>query len=378
MRSTSAPAELWPWVALRMVPGVGVGLYHELLRRVGAPAVICGMSCAALTAAGVPAAIAAAIASGAHRRDAERDVAAAIAARVRIVTWADPGYPEPLRHVADPPPYLYVRGQPDAAAMAAVAVVGSRAASRYGREVATRLAREIAAAGVTVVSGLAHGVDGAAHRGALASGGRTMAVLGSGIDVIYPAEHRELAAQLETRGALISEFFMGTGPRPSHFPVRNRIIAGLSRAVVVVEATERSGSLITARLGLEQGREVFAVPGPIDAARSRGTHRLIRDGARLITAASDVLEELGLVGALTPCVAPSEAPCAAAELAVDAASLVAALSDGPLGVDGLVAETGLTPQDVLRILLQLELSGTVRQLPGVVFGLCGREKRPPD
>jgi DNA processing protein len=171
---------------------------------------------------------------------------------------------------------------------------------------------------------------------------------------------------------------MGTGPRPSHFPVRNRIIAGLSRAVVVVEATERSGSLITARLGLEQGRDVFAVPGPIDAARSRGTHQLIRAGARLITSGSDVLEELGFPGPATPCVARAEASCAAAELARDAESVLAALGDGPLGVDALIAETGLTLQDVLRILLQLELSGVARQLPGVVFGICGQEKQRLD
>jgi DNA processing protein len=349
-----------------MIPGVSVGLYHDLLRRLGGPAEVLRTAPAALEGAGVPRPVAAAIASGGHRGAAEQDVASAEQAGVRIVTWADPAYPALLRHIHDPPPYLYVRGLLAAGDEAAVAVVGSRAASGYGLDAATTFGRDLAAAGITVVSGLAHGIDAAAHRGALVAGGRTIAVLGSGIDVTYPSEHEELAAQIASQGAVVSEFFMGTGPRPSHFPVRNRTISGLSRAVLVVEATERSGSLITARLGLEQGRDVFAVPGPINAPRSRGTHRLIRDGARLVTAASELLDELNLAASRRPQV-EQPLPFSLDAFDSEARSVVDALSSGVEAVDGVVAQTGLTPQEVLRILLQLELSGVVRQFPGVTW-----------
>ncbi len=366
MGSTAVQATLWPWVALRMVPGVSVRLYHDLLRRFGEPADVFRMTPATLEAAGAPRPVAAAIASGAHRDSAERDVASSEHAGARIVTWNDPAYPALLRHIHDPPPYLYVRGLLAVGDEAAVAVVGSRAASGYGLEVSTTFGRDLAAAGVAVVSGLAHGIDAAAHRGALVAGGRTIAVLGSGIDVIYPSVHEELAAQIACQGAVMSEFFMGTGPRPSHFPVRNRTISGLSRAVLVVEATERSGSLITARLALEQGRDVFAIPGPIDAPRSRGTHRLIRDGARLVTAASELLEEIGLAESRTPPV-DRPLPSSLDSLDAEARSVVDALSSGVEVVDDVVVQTGLTPREVLRILLQLELVGVVRQFPGVTW-----------
>ena len=367
---------LWPWVALRMVPGVRVPLYHELLRRFGEPAGVLAASAKELEASGVPARTAGVIALGRARGAAERDLDLAAQVGARLVTWSDPEYPSLLRSIYDPPPYLYVRGKIHERDEFAVAIVGSRAASVYGSGSATALGHDLALAGVTIVSGLAHGIDGAAHRGALSAGGRTIAVLGCGIDVAYPRGHADLAATIAESGALVSEFFMGTPPRAAHFPIRNRIISGLSRGVLVVEATERSGSLITARLALEQGREVFAVPGLITAPRSRGAHGLIRQGAKLVTAAADVLEELRVDSPVRARVGKvPENPDAARRLprmkegCAEEDLIVEAIDGGAADVDALVSHTGLTAQEVLRILLRMELSGIVEQLPGSGFGL---------
>ena len=365
------------WVALRMIPGVTLRLYTRLVDRFGDPGAVLAAPIAALAAAGAPAAVARAIASGRSRDEAARELERAGRAGARIVTRADADYPAALREIADPPPYLYVRGALVAGDDPAVAVVGSRAASSYGREVAAILARDLAAAGVTVVSGLAHGVDAAAHGGALAGGGRTIAVLGCGIDVVYPREHDRLAEAIAGQGAVVSELFMGTPPLPQHFPVRNRIVSGLARGTVVVEAAERSGSLITARCALEQGREVFAVPGSIMAPRSRGANLLLqRGGAKLVTAATDVLEEIGLaVRSQRP--AGARAPAAVtAEMGDAARCLVGALVDGGADAEELVARTGLTAPEVLRMLLELELAGIVCQLPGGMYSLPPEARGP--
>src|SRR5262245_36821766 len=211
---------------------------------------------------------------------------------ISVVAWNDPRYPAALLATSDFPPVLWFRGQLTALDAPAVAIVGSRAASAVALETATRLAADLASRGLTVVSGLARGVDSAAHRGAIAYG-RTVAVLGSGLDVVYPREHAALAGDIAREGAVLSEYPPGTPPRPFHFPQRNRIISGLSRAIVVVEAGERSGSLITAACALEQGREVMAVPGNVLSGRNRGAHALLRDGARIVECADDILEELG-------------------------------------------------------------------------------------
>src|SRR5262249_49060748 len=211
---------------------------------------------------------------------------------VRLVTRSDPEYPVHLTHLHDPPPFLYVRGSFVSEDLIAIAIVGSRFASSYGKGVARDLARGLAEKGVTIVSGLARGIDAEAHRAALAAGGRTIAVLGSGLDIIYPSEHRTLAVEIPPSGALISEFSLGSKPDAVHFPYRNRVISGLTLGTVVVEATENSGSLITARCALEQNREVFAVPGNVTAHRSRGPHRLIKEGAKLVENIEDVLNEI--------------------------------------------------------------------------------------
>lgn len=282
---------------------------------------------------------------------------------IQCLTPADAGYPEPLRTIPDPPSELYVQGAWLPEDTAAVAIVGTRRATEHGLAVAERLGRELAARGVTVVSGLAFGIDAAGHRGALAAGGRTIAVLGSGLSRLFPSEHADLAGQIAAHGAVLSELPVQTPAAPWHFPRRNRLIAGLSLGVVVVEAPARSGALITARLAAEQGREVFAVPGPAGAATSRGTHGLLRDGACLVETAEDILAALQLP--LAGCVARFQPP--APRLTLEETPVYARLSSQPVGVDGLTAQTGVAPAPLLRVLLGLELKGLVRQVPGQQF-----------
>ena len=285
-----------------------------------------------------------------------------------ILRRDDPGYPVLLRAIADPPDRLYVRGTIPSGCM--IAVVGSRRATPYGLRVAERLARELAGLGVVVVSGLARGVDAAAHRGALAAGGQTVAVLAGGLDRIYPPEHASMAEQIAGQGALLSEARDGTAPLPGLFPVRNRIISGLSRGLVVVEAAERSGALITARMALEQGREVFAVPGSIENPLTAGTHGLIRDGAGLVQGVEDVLAEfpdLALAYARAPARARARSGPQEPELAA-----VWELLDWvePRHHDELAASLGLEVQEVSRRLTLLEMGN-------YIIGDCGAVTRRP-
>ncbi|MBI2104334.1 MAG: DNA-protecting protein DprA [Candidatus Omnitrophica bacterium] len=229
----------------------------------------------------------------------ERELALAERCGAAIVTLADAAYPTRLKTIPDPPLALYVRGTLTAADETAIAIVGSRRASPYGRQCAERLSEDLALRGITVVSGLALGIDGAAHRGALRAGGRTLAVLGSGLARLYPPAHERLADQAAEQGAVLSEYPLEAEPLPHHFPRRNRLISGLSLGVIVVEASARSGALITADCALEQGREVFAVPGPMTSVTSEGTHRLLKQGARLVTSVEDVLDELRLVSCVS-------------------------------------------------------------------------------
>jgi len=283
--------------------------------------------------------------------------------RVDLLCLGESRYPIGLRFIHDPPPVLYVRGSLTPRDVEAIAVVGSRAASAYGLATAERLGRELASVGVTVVSGLAIGVDAAAHRGALAAGGRSIAVLGSGIDRIYPWRHRRLADEVAEAGALVSELPIGAAPEAHHFPRRNRIVSGLSLGTVVVEAGERSGSLITARLALEQGREVLAVPGEAGLDRTRGTHALIRRGARLVESGMHVLEDV--IPWKVPVVAHVEPrrppPSAAASRVLDA------FEGATEHVDLLIERSGLGAARALEALLELELAGWVTQYPGKVF-----------
>lgn len=267
-----------------------------------------------------------------------------------------PGYPGALSELHDPPSTLFVRGERlELLDEPAVAIVGARSCSAYGAQVARSLARELAAAGLVVVSGLARGVDGEAHRGAVEAGGTTVAVLGCGIDRDYPARHAELARRIVGAGLVVSEYPPGTEPAPWRFPARNRLIAALARATVIVEARERSGALITADFALELGREVFAVPGEISAALSAGTNGLIRQGAAPLLGPDDVLDALGL----------ARRPPSAAPLAPRAAAVLELLRDGPAGVDDLVARSGSGAADVAAALVELELAGLAAQADGV-------------
>jgi DNA processing protein len=298
-----------------------------------------------------------------------RELALAEQHGVRIVTQAEAAYPEPLRAIPDPPLALYLQGAWSPADAVAVAVVGSRRASRYGLDCAEHLAYELGLRGVTVVSGLARGIDGAAHRGALKALGRTLAVLGGGLARLYPPEHAALAGDIARHGAVISEYPMTTGPHAEYFPRRNRLISGLSLGVVIVEAAARSGALITADQALEQGREVFAVPGPMTAVTSQGTHALIKQGARLITSVEDILEELRLTAVTTPGEAGDEAaggPAAGPEARV----LACVPASPPRDIDAIAEASGLAMPEVSAVLLQLEVRRAVRQLPGKQFVRC--------
>jgi DNA processing protein len=297
--------------------------------------------------------------------DQAREVRSAAASRgIHALPWNDPRYPPRLLSIPDCPPLLWYRGGLEAFDAPAVAVVGARSASVAGVEIADRLAADLAARGVTVVSGLARGVDGAAHRGAVRTG-RTVAVMASGADRVYPPEHAALAHDIAASGAVVSEYGPGTAPLPFRFPQRNRVISALADAVVVVEASERSGSLITAACALEQGREVMAVPGSVLGGRNRGGHALIRDGAKIVESADDIVDELRHLPGWN---------------ALDSA---ATTGDGPTGYghavlghmtaghayafDGLAAVTGMTGPALLAVLSALELSGRVRRLPGGGF-----------
>jgi DNA processing protein len=288
-----------------------------------------------------------------------------------LITPADPGYPDPLRNIYDPPLALYVKGTLDLRDQHAVAIVGSRHTTSYGRDCAGAFAASLARAGYTIVSGLARGIDTSAHQGALRAGGRTLAVLGGGLHDIYPPENRELAGEIAASGALISEFQLGREPDKTTFPIRNRIVSGLSQGVVVVEAGLSSGAMITANVAAEQGKSVFAIPGRIDSPTSQGTHHLIKTGARLVESADDVLEDLGsLFTAVSRSAArpPGESvraaqiriPLSEAEQAV----MQRLMEDDRLDIDTLVRQCGLPAATVSATLLMLEMKKLVRTLPG--------------
>jgi len=308
------------------------------------------------------------------------EVARAAQLGVRFLTLEDAEYPASLRAIHDPPLALSLRGALQAADAVAVGIVGARRASAYGLACAERLAHDLALRGITVVSGLARGIDAAAHRGALRAGGRTVAVLGSGLARLYPPEHESLAAQIAQRGAVLSEYPIDARPLPAHFPRRNRLISGLSLGIIVVEAAQRSGALITADCALEQGREVFAVPGPMTAVTSQGTHQLLKQGARLVTCVEDVLEELRLtpMPSATQTAGQEQPPALApqpehspAQLPEPERCVLACVSARePQHIDAIAAHSGVGMPAVSSILLQLELKRLIQQLPGKQFVRC--------
>jgi DNA processing protein len=294
-----------------------------------------------------------------------------------LLTLGSPGWPPLLSELRDAPIALFVEGDPAALVASQLAIVGSRNPTVDGRETAEAFARALAGCGLTITSGLALGIDAAAHRGALAGGGRTIAVLGSGPDIVYPPSHAALAREITGRGAIVSELPPGTPPRREHFPRRNRVISGLSLGTLVVEASDRSGSLITARLATEQGREVFAIPGSIHNPLAHGCHRLIREGAKLVETAKDILEELGPLAGLAGAAADTAQP-ALLSAATDPPErdpeydiLLEALGFEPVSIDTLVRRSGLTIEAVSSMLLILELRGDVQTVPGGLFARRG-------
>lgn len=279
----------------------------------------------------------------------------------RVVTLADDAYPRLLLEISDPPPLLYVKGNPDLLNHASLAVVGSRNATQQGRANAEAFSRELSDGGFTIVSGLALGIDAAAHLGGLAGAAASVAVVGTGLDIVYPARNRDLAHRLAEEGALVSEFALGTPALASNFPRRNRLISGLSRGCLVVEAALKSGSLITARYALEQGREVFAIPGSIHSSLSKGCHLLLKQGAKLAESSQDILEELGAsVQGQVAMIEPDDE-------GTEDNPVLAALGYDPLDLDALCQRSGLTPESASAMLLTLELEGVVSRLPGGKF-----------
>lgn len=379
------------WLALRRVRGVGPRISRLLLEAFGTPERIFTLDEKELTGAGIPRSTARNLREFRDFDTLERELCELPRIGARLIRWTDPEYPANLREIADPPPYLFVQGHLGPEEKQYLAVVGARAASDAGRHMARRLGLELAAKGFTVVSGLARGIDTEAHQGALDAGGHTVAVLGCGIDVIYPAENRKLAQSIvEGGGALISELPVGTPPIAENFPGRNRILSGLSLGVVVVEAAERSGSLITARTALDQNRQVFAVPGSPISGRSRGSNRLLKEGARLVECVEDVIEELApqLAGlrprpqgddrpqgsAVIPKDAirsiPASTPASGGEESSDAKRLLECLRDATsLHVDSIIELSGLKAQTVLTLLMDLELRGIIVQHPGKLFSV---------
>ena len=351
---------------LSLVPGVGPRIRHRLIERFGsARAALEAPPSALREVEGVRAKVLDELLASASSSEAETELAICREQNVKIVPISGPGYPPLLREIYDPPGLLFVRGSLEPQDGLAVAIVGTRHATQYGLRSAARLAESLARAGLTIVSGLARGIDGAAHRGALAAGGRTVAVLAGGVLKIYPPEHQELAAEILQHGALVSEAPSDTIIHGGMFPQRNRVISGLSLGVIVVEAGDRSGALITARHAMEQGREVFAVPGRVEDRSSWGCHQLLRDGAKLVQSADDVLEELGPLFTPTPSDAgrvvhhPAELQLNELEQQV-----LDAIETDPTTIDQIVGTTGLPVPRVLSTVSVLEMRRLIRRTSG--------------
>ncbi|MGH7233416.1 MAG: DNA-processing protein DprA [Nitrospiraceae bacterium] len=363
---------LRPWLMLRAIRGVGDPTVCRLVQSFGSPEAVLAASPERLMANGpVSRLLAHAICQGpdqAARKSVDEELKKLETRRLTVLTFQDDRYPPRLKTIPDPPPLLYVGGMLDCADRQAVAIVGSRKATAAGRQLTEELSRDLASAGFTIVSGLARGIDAAAHRGALLAKGRTIGILGCGIDRTYPPEHALLRKQIESNGAIISELPLGAYPHGYHFPRRNRIISGMCLGVIVTEATMNSGSLITARLAADQGREVFALPGFVKAETSRGPNGLIKQGAKLVETVEDVIEELlpqleaadreRLANRTAAHVTPLPRPDEKETVVYDV------LTWELTHIDDVILKTGLPASEVSCLLLSLELKGLVRQLPG--------------
>ena len=373
----SQSSALQGWLELRAVKGLGPITYTRLINRFGSPEAIRKAHLSELVATGdLSPSLALALQqplSESTQQHIQREMKAVEAGRFSILTLTDPAYPARLQTIADPPPILYYTGQLLESDQQALAIVGARKGSHSGRTFTRQLSGDLAALGFTIVSGLARGVDADAHEGALASKGRTVAVLGCGIDQIYPPEHLKLRQRIEQQGAVLSEFPMGTPPQSFHFPQRNRVISGLSLGVIVTEATLKSGSLITARMALDQNREVFAVPGNVTHPLSRGPHRLIQQGAKLVEKPWDVVEEI------LPMLEPSfrhhletqhnigETPPPTIALGPEEQEMFDRIPLEPVLLDELISQGSYSSSEVMSLLLSLEMKGLIKQVPGLQY-----------
>jgi DNA processing protein len=382
------------WLALRMAPGLGTRKAAQLIGLFRTPQNIFRASRSELEAAGLSRAVAQSIASGCAFEDAAAQKRKLLETGTELIPMTDPRYPPRLKEIFDPPPLLYARGRVELLGSLMLAIVGTRRPTPYGTAAAARLSRDLALAGLTIVSGMARGIDTAAHRAALDSQGGTVAVFGCGVDELYPVENRKLSTEIAGKGLIISEFPMGTPPYPQNFPVRNRIVSGMSAGVLVVEGGEYSGSAITAKLATEQNREVFAVPGNITSKMSWGPNLLIKQGAKLVQEWNDVVSELSLEdrrrlsgqfrkqlnlheikdGKQDPVTSgPIPASYASEPKKVVTQAILAALApDVPVSLDHLVDHLGETtpgcsPSEIIAVLFDLEMAGLIRQLPGKNF-----------
>ena len=363
-----APAgeDLRAWLTLLRAPGIGPTWGARLLDHFNTPSAILAAGARGWRTAGLPSALYAGLASP-DESGLKLDLAWLAGERRGLTTCKDENFPAALREISQPPLALFWHGDPSLLSTPQLAIVGARAATPDGLDNARRFAAVLAKAGLTITSGLAQGIDGAAHRGALEGAGSTIAVCGTGLDRVYPSKHRELAHEISDKGLLVSEFSLGMAPRAENFPRRNRIISGLSLGVLVVEAAARSGSLITARFALEQGREVFAIPGSIHNPAAKGCHALIRQGAKLVDSARDILEELAPQLGLS--VSAEDSASAALQPKLDAAQRKAleAVGYSPTGFDQLMERVDLSVEDLSSALLMLELEGLIAAVPGGAF-----------
>ena len=358
VRSSDA-GDLAAWIELSLVPGLGPANFQALLSAFGLPSQILTASKRDLEQV-VPGRLATAIIDRGDRQSRVTDILEwSVQPSHHVVTLADNAYPKRLLHLADPPPILFLRGDPAWLNAPSIAVVGSRNATPGGADNAERFSAALSAKGYTITSGLALGIDAAAHRGGLSAKGSTIAVMGTGIDMIYPKRNESLARQIEEDGVLVTEFPPGTAPLPGNFPRRNRIIAGLSRGVLVVEAALASGSLITARLAVEIGRDVFAIPGSIHSPVSKGCHALIKQGAKLVESADDILEETASDQTMS---SPEDHHLSGPE-----SVLLQHMGYDPCNMDVLCARSGLTAETVSAMLLALEINGRVAAIAGGLF-----------
>jgi DNA processing protein len=371
----STMEELLPWLSLKSVPGIGNHLFKRLIDRFKSPQRIFNApGQELLQVEGVTRRVVDSIRNHKISDIFQRELDSVDQKGFQIVTMLDPNYPPLLREIPDPPPFLYVFGNLEGS-LTNIAMVGSRHATSYGLSMTRNLSEDLAKLGITVVSGMARGIDTAAHEGALMGKGKTIAVLGSGLDRVYPSENEKIYHRIAEQGAVISEFPLMTEPEAHNFPIRNRIICGMSLGTVVVEASKKSGSLITARLAAEQNREVFAVPGSVQSFKSTGTHDLIKQGAKLVEHAQDILEELepSLFTRDAPNLSDhNEATEIIAKLLADEALVYNLLEPYPVHIDDLARKTALEPGKLSSILLKLELKGIVHQQPGKLFSIIER------